>query len=183
MALRTKQFYPIQGMEKVLKNLNRQVAKIQGATLGGLVQGGFLVQRDAQKLCPVDFGNLRASAYTMWTTKRFAEDVSQRFMRLVGGGSEGFPVESIFKRGRTEVIRRVEGDYGQILEDAKAEVDSAAAKGIMAVQVGFTAYYAIYVHEDAEAKHPVGQYRFLLASLEQNQGRILQIVANKARIR
>lgn len=54
----------LEGMEQVLLRMNREIDEIEGATLGGLLAGGLIVQAQAQRDVPVERGNLRASAYT-----------------------------------------------------------------------------------------------------------------------
>ena len=49
------------------------------------------------------------------------------------------------------------------------------------VEVGFSAAYAIYVHENLEAHHPVGQAKFLEAPLREDADLMLEIIANTAR--
>ncbi len=89
----------ITGMRKVLLNLKRS-NKILGRKFeAGLKSGGLLLQREAQKITPVDKNNLRPGART----------------RKISG--IGFNVD---------------------------------------VVVEFLAEYAVYVHEDLEAKHAEG---------------------------
>lgn len=83
----------VEGLDTVLRNLNREIEGIEGRTIGGLLAGGLIIQGQAQKNVPVEYGNLRASAYTR-----------------------------------------------KAMDDAQA------------VEVGFTAAYAIYVHENMEQK-------------------------------
>lgn len=54
----------IKGLNKVLGNLNKEIGKIKDATDAGLLAGALHIQRDAQKRVPIEYGNLRASAYT-----------------------------------------------------------------------------------------------------------------------
>lgn len=46
------------------------------------------------------------------------------------------------------------------------------------VEIGFTASYAIYVHENMEAYHAVGQAKFLEQSLKDNHAQILKLAAS-----
>lgn len=55
------------GMDEVMLALSQRIAAIDGATVGGLLAGGLIVQREAQEHVPVEYGNLRASAYTRKT--------------------------------------------------------------------------------------------------------------------
>ncbi len=86
----------ISGIDEIIKNLKRIDAQIARGVARGLKRGGLLLQRESQKIVPVDKGPLKASAFT----------------RNVGGS--GF---------KTDII------------------------------VGYTAGYAVYVHEDLEAAH------------------------------
>ena len=52
------------GLDKVIANLNKEIAKIKGASMAGLWDVGLQVQASSQKRCPVDTGNLKASHYT-----------------------------------------------------------------------------------------------------------------------
>lgn len=188
MAVRTKKFYPIQGMEKVLRNLNRVSRRVEGRTKSGLVQAGLLVFRDAKKMAPRDLGNLWNSGYVVWHKPALtAEEFAKQLDKLPFTGRQ---------RARLTAERE------QIMLEDTAKAIRAATHHEFIVVIGFTANYAIYVHEDLEASHPPkrvkrriekwgeeaggknpGEAKFLLKSLEQNQGRIIQILVNRARIK
>ena len=111
----------VSGLSKILTNLDKQIAKIEGNTMAGLLEAGLQVQRVAQERTPVDTGNLKNSAYT----------------------------------------RKVSDD---------------------AVEVGFSAAYAVYVHENLEAHHPTGQAQFLESALRDNRDAILRIIRERAKV-
>lgn len=126
----------VYGLDEVLGNLNKELAGIKNRSIAGLLEGGLVVQRDAQRNVPVEYGNLRASAYT-----RKAQDDPQ------------------------------------------------------AVEVGFTAAYAVFVHEDLEQTlkgkprpSGLGTYwnpggpKFLERSLRDNERAILEIVRARASV-
>lgn len=54
----------ISGMDEVLKNLNREIQKIEGRTQAGVQEAALLVMRESAIQCPVETGNLLGSAYT-----------------------------------------------------------------------------------------------------------------------
>lgn len=54
----------VEGLEEVTKNLNAEIKKIEGKTMGGLLKAGYIVQAEALRRTPVDTGNLRGSSYT-----------------------------------------------------------------------------------------------------------------------
>lgn len=122
----------LEGMAEVQRNLNSEIAKIEGRTLAGLLAGGLIIQRAAQKNVPVEFGNLKGSAYT----------------------------------------RKAMGNAN-------------------AVEVGFTADYAVYVHENTAQKlkgqprpsglgvywGPSGGPKFLERAMNESSRQVLNVVA------
>lgn len=57
-----------------------------------------------------------------------------------------------------------------------------APSGALNVQIGYTAAYAVFVHEDMEAAHAVGQPKFLESALNDNQANILEIIRRRASV-
>lgn len=54
----------VEGLDEILGNLNRQIEGVKDRTVGGLLAAGLIIQGDAQKNVPVEYGNLRGSGYT-----------------------------------------------------------------------------------------------------------------------
>jgi hypothetical protein len=54
----------VTGLDDVMKNLRREVGKVKGRTVAGLLAGGLIIQATAQKKAPRVTGNLAGSAYT-----------------------------------------------------------------------------------------------------------------------
>jgi len=52
--------------------------------------------------------------------------------------------------------------------------------GPRSVEVGFQAAYAVYVHENLEARHPVGEAKYLQRAITENEDDIVRIVAHHA---
>jgi len=48
-------------------------------------------------------------------------------------------------------------------------------------EIGCTAKYAFYVHEDLEATHKTGQAKFLQSAIEESHSDILRIVKNRSK--
>lgn len=130
----------MKGLDKVLKNLNSRLDGIPEKSMKGLLTGGLIVQRDAQKHVPVEYGVLRQSAFT----------------------------------------RKARND-----------------KAVKAVEVGFTAAYAPFVHENMEQKlkgqprpsgkgvywGPQGEPRFLANAVVRNEDEIVRRVAEASEIK
>lgn len=49
------------------------------------------------------------------------------------------------------------------------------------VEVGYSAAYALYVHENLEAHHTVGQAKFLEVAVEEKKDEVVQAVASRAK--
>lgn len=53
-----------EGLDKVVRDLNEAIERKHDYTLAGLWAAGLTLQRAAMKKVPVEYGNLRGSAYT-----------------------------------------------------------------------------------------------------------------------
>lgn len=53
-----------EGLEEVEKKLNEAIEKKHQFTIAGLWAGGLIIQRSSMQKVPVEYGNLRGSAYT-----------------------------------------------------------------------------------------------------------------------
>ena len=152
------------GLDKVLKNLNKELKKIENKTVGSLVKAAILIQRDMEytpPLTPVDYGNLRSSYFIA-----SVQDL------ILPGEFEG-PQATKLTSFSTSIV----SNYAQ-----KAR---ASKKGRYNVYFGFSAYYAARVHElsGAKFKRPGAGPFFFEASVKRNTATILELVRNEAQIR
>lgn len=142
----------IDNLEEVLDDLNKEVGKVLHRTLKGLVAGGLVMQRGSQKRTPVDTGNLRASAFTIWGTKT------------------------------TTTIPAMKGPDAGIEETRFQTITSERTHGLSKnpwkpeVEVGHTASYAVYVHEDLTARHYTGMAKFLVRAAREDRAQIMAAV-------
>jgi len=115
----------ITGMPKVLANLKKSKSTVAAGAERGLKQAGLFLQRESQKIVPVDTTNLKGGAFT----------------RNIGGS--GFDAD---------------------------------------VVVGYVADYAVYVHEDLQAKHKPGkQAKYLEQPAREKKGEIIKIIKEESR--
>lgn len=69
MAVKTnKGGFSLQGVDKVLKNLNKELSKIKQVERSRLYSVGLLVKNRSVSITPVKYGNLKGSAYVVMTT-------------------------------------------------------------------------------------------------------------------
>lgn len=157
----------VDGLAKVVANLNREVAGIEGRTLKGMVRGAIVVIRGTEKvppLTPLDTGNLRASRFVvtskggtpMGNTPTFVDSESVSAGRLIAD--------------HTSALTKATGD--------------ARSKRGPTVVLGYTAYYAPIVHEmmGARFQRPGAGAKWLEASLRRNRPKILESIREEAKV-
>lgn len=129
------------GIDEVMRKLNKEVDKIKERTLKGLILAAIEIRRsmeDTSPKIPVDLGNLRASWF------------------VVTGTGEGNESKPSFKGKQASELA---GDHSMVLGESKSfckEFD------IPFLVMGFTANYAIFVHENVGAnfKGNVGKIKY-----------------------
>jgi len=154
----------VSGMDEVLINLNKELRKTKAKTKKGMISAGIFIQGESQRRTPRALGNLINSAFTVWD-----------------GGYESTPK---FKDdpGTSGIAGKMAKDHTTVIAEERAKLTGQK----MAVEVGNSAYYALYVHEDMQASHTKvdkegksfqqGQAKFLFAALEENLNAILSII-------
>jgi len=155
MALNTNPI-TVNGLEDVLDTLNRSVRGIKFRTRKGMIAAGLLIQRKAQQKVPVDLGNLRSSAFTIW-------------------GSTGGTSKKSFEGSDKEEMA---ANHSKVVSQERLGMTDSITNP--QVEVGFTANYAMYVHEDPIAKHTVGERKFLERAIIENLDGILYAIENEA---
>jgi|TARA_R100001530_G_scaffold63672_2_gene45766 hypothetical protein len=159
----------VTGLDRVVRGLNESLKKIENKTVAGLLEAAILVRGESQRITPVDTGNLRASAY------------------IVYGGGDKTPkarAASSFKvkkkkAGGQAVVDRLTSKHKQIVEERKGGTGWAEPFA----EVGYTAYYAVDVHEaPAGRTFKVGQSKFLEQALRNNSRNIFKIIQRRASI-
>ena len=142
---------------KVLKNLSREIAKVENKTQAGLTLAALHIKGVAQSYTPLEFGNLRTSAYVL-------------------GPDGSNEIETNFETTKSKSGPRVAAEHSEQISLSKALMNN------MTAVVGYTAYYAVYVHEiDKMYKKPKTSWKYLARALYEEQGQILKIIAKKAK--
>ena len=165
------------GGEAVLAKLKAELDKIEGKTVKGLILAAAFVRRETENtppLTPVDLGNLRASWFVA-TPTRFAK----------GGGTIPF-------KGPKASIMATE--HSATISEAKGMVSGDPKKpGIV---FGYSANYALYVHENLGMHNPSSPYwmnrkkkwrpnsgpKWFQSALGTNTKKMAQIIADNAKI-
>jgi hypothetical protein len=158
------------GIEGVIKNLNKALKKIEGGTMKGLIRASIAVRRSMENNAPsipVDLGNLRASYFSVTS-----EGNTQ------AGSVASFQGDDAGKLG---------GDHSSVVTESKAGVLSKNP----AIRMGFSAFYAVFVHEnvgaefsqpeDGSIKAATGA-KFFEAALKREAPKILRIIEKEAKV-
>ena len=154
----------VRGIARTVRSVQKELNKIKNKSLDGLYEAALLVLRDSDLMTPIDLGNLRASGYVL-----------QRGGK-VSNTSPSFVAE---KKGSTSKANptQMASDHQGTISKNKKLVDGPKRFGVI---VGYTAFYAIYVHENLAASHDTGQAKFLEESISKNRKEIIRIVKKRA---
>jgi hypothetical protein len=152
----------LSGTTEVLKNLNKAVRDIRFNTKKGLTESALVIKADSVRNTPIDFGNLRGSAFVMVTDWKFDNPHGD------------------FK-GDVDVVK-MQADHSK----SRAEMDKevAGASYSYSAVVAYSASYAFYVHEmtgPVNWNAPNTGSQFLIKAVRKNQPRVLRILAKHAR--
>jgi hypothetical protein len=171
----------IEGLDKVMANLNAEIADIKDASLRGLVYAALEISVDAKKLTPVVTGNLRNSVFVTSPSK-----VEEGFRPEFKDGPPG-------EYQRPNHAAQLLSEHATSLANNIAECKSHGTE----VHVGYSAFYAPIVHENPRAGQTggvspsgyvypegtystVGQWKFLQAAIQDNMGKLLSLIATFA---
>lgn len=147
------------GADKVLKNLNDAIKKITGRTAEGLTEAGLFIKGEAVKNAPIQYGNLRNSAYVLFPD----------------GGADP-PTGNYLGPQAAKVI----SSTAESMATAKGQLKSKLP-WLPAVVIGFGAFYAVFVHE-IQKNYNKGNWKYLERALSENTGKILRIIEKRAKI-
>lgn len=164
MAKKSK--FTLEGTRNISANINKEILLMKGKSLAGLISASIIVRRKmafTPPLVPVDTRNLDHSWFV--TTAKSIED----------GKSPAFKGE---KSGE------LASEHSQVTSNEKANM---MAIKIPMLTMGFSANYAIYVHErvgdDIKYRKPGSGAKFFQSALEGSKGEILQTIKEHAKIR
>lgn len=153
----------LRGIDNVVRNLNKEIKKIEGRTLRGLLLFAILIMNDTENTSPktpLDTGNLRASRFIAASTGEVSMGSSPQFQGEQAG--------------------RLGSNHNSALQESRRR-----RRNIISVRIGFSAFYAFFVHEmvGANYQRPGSGAKFLESSIRNKQNEGLAIIAREARIR
>lgn len=105
-------------------------------------------------------------------------------LQIQGAAQKRVPIDLGNLRG-SAYTRAAGGKMARLQKapDSSIASDPSGAVAESTVEIGFTAYYAAFVHENLEARHTVGEAKFLEHAITDNQAAILEIIKRRAQVR
>lgn len=156
--------FRVTGVKTVIANLNREILKIKGRSMAGLVRGVIVIRRDMDRtppLIPIDLGNLRASWF------------------VVTGVGKGTTKSAKFKGEQAGTLG---ADHSKVISHVSKKV-----KGREFVGFGFSAFYSGVVHEVVSPAKNWSRSgsgpKFLESSINRNKVAVLAVIREQARIK
>jgi hypothetical protein len=167
--------YAIGSMDRIVQKLNREINAIKGRSLKGLIRAQAKIRQDMDSVpptIPVDTENLRNSYFAVTSTPA-----------VVAGASINFDNKN------NDAIRLSNDHVAAITEQMVKAFTLGKERGPQLI-MGFSAYYAIYVHErpgtpagPIKWTRPGSGPKFFQAALNRNARKIIQLIREEARIR
>lgn len=142
----------------VLRNLNKAILKLKKRTKAGLIEAGLMIKAKSSPVTPLKYNNLRNSAYVTWA---------------------GADITPTSFSGPPKTIEKLITEHPQVINSVNTGQSSNKEPW---VAIGYTAYYAIYVHE-MNKNYTIGTWKFLSMTIHENKKSILKLIARRAKIR
>jgi hypothetical protein len=163
----------VEGFEEVINNLNAAIAKIEGGSEKGLKLAAAMIREDTEKtspITPMDLGNLASSWFIVTWKGKMAND------KLNVGFKD---------KGKTKIAGRMSANHVSTIEEARAEATAQEEMGNIVCIMGYSAFYAVFVHENLEAefKRPGSGPKWFEYAVDRNKGKILQIIKDNVEIK
>lgn len=150
----------IQGMEVVAARMQKIISKMLYFNKQGMIKAGFLVLRESNLIVPRDLSNLAGSGFVAYGAQ--TRNQPGKFSSTTD----------------SRVATRLERDHRQVMEFEKGDTMGTITRP--KVDVGYTAFYAIYVHERLDVRHREGKTaKFLLIAVTKNEQKILNMIAGE----
>ena len=154
MARRVK--HTTRSLAKVQANLNKAIAKKFARAKRGLIKAGIFILGESIRETPRDTSNLRASGYVLWNMVEEIRVAPKQPSSAKASRSDAAVQEANYSR--------------RVAETAIPEI------GKFRVEIGFVAYYAVFVHEGVDKNFRMGKAKFLSDPVHRNHKEILKII-------
>ena len=168
----------VKGFDIWMARLNKEIElTIPNCSMKGLIMAAARVRRETENkppMTPLDYGNLRASYFVVTSKGKVANDVGNTgFVDNPKTGLKASQLKSEHNDAIAECIGIVRANEGM--------------KGKFLI-MGYSANYALFVHEMPEANFTVKKGRipgakWFETAFKRNRAKILQIIKDNAQIK
>ena len=166
-------------LARTLHGIDRAARRIPFKSRKGLIRAGLYIQGESQKRTPVDTGNLRASAFTVWGPGKgtnFSPEFKQEGTKKIAQrDSQGRFAKSKVSSRRREEIAALEAGHAEFILAQSSDLVGDVLEGTIEVRVGYGAYYALFVHEKGVSRSQRGS-KFLERALMENRAIIIRFI-------
>jgi hypothetical protein len=166
-------------LQNILRNLNREIVKIEGRSQEGLIRGVNQIHQETEKgavKVPVDLGNLRHSWFYITAKGTIGK----------GGGQSQTPEGNAAKFVGKNAGRLATGHATLLTESiGKAKSLATMYKGPFVI-AGYSANYALWVHEMLGMKNPSrpgSGPKWFEYAIKATQDKILKSIQSNARVK
>jgi hypothetical protein len=164
----------LKGMNAVMVNLNKEIELVKNGSMRGLVLAAEHIRQKtneegkASNLTPIDKGNLNSSWFVATPTSTP-------------------PVKGSKKFSSDPVGSRVRAEHSGVVEQAKGEVKSMSSGSKKFLMMGYSAFYAGFVHEFIDPgirwTRIGSNAKWFQNTIYSNKDKILKIIANESQIK
>ena len=173
-----------QRLNIVMANINKELEKVENATMKGLINAAIFIRNETEKTSPttpLDLGNLRSSWFITTASQRESNDQWNKGFRNEKG------VKGSYKgKGLTKTASTMATEHANVVANAKGLLGGMNTKTKKFLMMGYSANYAGYVHEfvNAEFKKrtPAAGYKWFQNHVNSNTKRIFDIVAETSKV-
>lgn len=161
----------IEGLKRAQDDLNKAIKDIEKRNAKGVFKGALEIKRTAasRNYCPVDWGNLRASAYAL------PKNIPGIALRG-SGTSPSFPHDAPYATGKK--AGALASNHKSAINEKKKILNAMEDAGAI---VGFTAYYAPIVHESPYAGKNNGGPKFLQKAVKVKREAVIAHIMKEAK--
>jgi len=168
----------VKGLEEVMVNLNKELAFIKAKSTRGMVLAAYFIRNKMEEetpLTPVDYGNLRSSWFIVTANKKEAGDSYNK--TFLGPNAA-----------------KLTSDHSTTVTAAQGIVAAQSVGNRSVLMMGYTANYAMYVHEmiganfnpekrkgKAVRREGAGA-KWLETAIKRNKEKIVQIIRDNAKV-
>jgi len=157
--------FKLENVKQFMGNFNMEVQKMRGRTIQGLIKAGIVLWRAAEPHTPVDTSNLNHSWFIV--------------------SMKGTNKESKNNSFTGEKAGQRQQEYEAVTAQAEQEVGSFSTKKRPFIIFGYTANYAVFVHEnvDANFKRHGARARWLYKAMRDKEEKMLEIIAEESKFK